>query len=169
MGGAEPRQFGLGGVGAGLERVDPLQQAGEQAGRVAADLAGFAHRQLVEAVEQHRQALGAADDAEEGVEPRGLGVLAQEALGGRLPGPDPELLIGAVEQRLDPPLRRWAVARVEVMTMTRSGPRPSSASRATRRASTSVLPDPGAPTSSSGPFSQAIARCCGGVKSIAQR
>ena len=43
----------------GLEDVDPAQQAGEQAGRVAADLVA-AKRQLVEAVEQDREPVGRA-------------------------------------------------------------------------------------------------------------
>ena len=54
----------------------------------------------VEAVEQHRQPLGPAEDVEEGVEAGLLGVLAQQALADRVPAADPELLEGALEQRL---------------------------------------------------------------------
>ncbi len=126
--------FGLGGTGAfgeagrpdavRLERVDPRQQPGQQAGRVAADLVA-AQRQLVEAVEQHRQPLGGAEDVEEGVEPGRLGVLAQEPLAERLPGADPELLEGPLEQRLDASRSRRAVARVEARTSTCSARVPS--------------------------------------------
>ena len=74
-----------------LQRVDPRQQPRQQAGRVAADLVP-AQRQLVEAVEQHRQPLGRAEHVEEGVEAGGLGVLAQQPLADRVPAADPELL-----------------------------------------------------------------------------
>jgi hypothetical protein len=99
MGGAELGELGIGRLGPRLQRVDPLQQARQQPGRVAADLLG-PQRQLVDAVEQHRQPLGGAEHVEEGVEAGGLGVLAQEPLRDRLPGADPELLVGAFEQRL---------------------------------------------------------------------
>ena len=83
----------------GLQRVDPREQPGQQGGGVAADLVA-AQRQLVEPVEQHRQALRGAQHVEERVEAGGLGVLAQEPLADRLPAADPELLERAVQQRL---------------------------------------------------------------------
>ncbi len=63
-----------------LSSVDPLEQAGEQARRVAADLVA-AQRQLVEAVEQDREPVGGADGLEEGVEARLERVVAQQPLG----------------------------------------------------------------------------------------
>ena len=62
----------------------------------------LAQRQLVDPVEQHGKPLGSADDVEEGVQPGRLRVVAQQPLADRLPGPDPELFIGRVEQRFDP-------------------------------------------------------------------
>ena len=101
---AQLGQLRVGLLGSGLEGVDPLQQPGQEPGRVAADLHPLAQRHLVEAVEQHRQSLGATEHAEERVEPRRLGQIgSQHALGDLLPGPDPELLVGALEERLDPP------------------------------------------------------------------
>jgi len=97
-------------VGARLERVDPLQQAGHQAGRVAADLV-LAQRQLIEPVKQHRQSLRPPQHLEERIEPRGIGVLAQQTLADRLPGADPELLVRSVQEGLHPlaqPLRGGA-------------------------------------------------------------
>ena len=94
-------QLGIGRVRAGLHLVDLLEQAGEQAGGVAADLL-VAERQLVEAVEQHRQPLGRAEHVEEGVEAGRGRVLAQQPLAELFPGADPELFERAVEQCLDP-------------------------------------------------------------------
>ncbi len=91
VGGAELGQLRLGRLGAGLQLVDLAEQAGEQPGRVAADLVA-AQGKLVETVEEHRQALGRAEDVEEGIETGGRRVLAQEPLADRLPGADPELL-----------------------------------------------------------------------------
>ncbi len=83
-----------------LERVYALEQARQQARRVAADLLA-AQRQLVDALEQDREAVGGADGLEEGVE-AGVGrVLAQQALAERRVGPDPQLLEGDLEQGLD--------------------------------------------------------------------
>ena len=59
-----------------------------------------AQRQPVEPVEQQRQPLGPAEDVEEGVEARLLGVLAEQALADRVPAADPELFIGAGQERL---------------------------------------------------------------------
>ena len=77
VGGNEVGKLGFGRLGASLQRVDPLQQPRQQAGRVAADLMA-AERQLVDAVEQHRQTLGGAEHVEERVKAGGVGVLAQE-------------------------------------------------------------------------------------------
>ncbi len=102
VGRAELGQLGLGRLGALLEGVDFAQQAGQQPGRVAADLA-VAQRQLVEPVEQDRQPLGRAEHVEEGVEAGGARVLAQQPLAELLPGADPELAAALGEQRLDSP------------------------------------------------------------------
>ena len=83
----------------GLQEVDAAQQPREQPGRVAADLVA-PQRQVVEAVEQDREAVGRRDRGEERVEP-GLGrVLAQQILGSLLVGAHPELLVGTVEEDL---------------------------------------------------------------------
>ena len=59
-----------------------------------------AQRQLVDAVEQDREAVGGADGGEEGVEAGLDRVLAQQRLRGLLVGADPKLLVRAVEQSL---------------------------------------------------------------------
>ncbi len=92
------RQLGVAG-GAFLEGVHPLQQASEQPRRVAADLVA-AQRQLLEAVEQHRQPLGPAEHVEEGIEAGRVGVLAQQPFAERAPVADPELLERPVQERL---------------------------------------------------------------------
>jgi hypothetical protein len=56
--------------------------------------------QPVEAVEQHRQPLGAAEHVEERIQTRLVGVLAEEALAHRVPAADPELFEGPLQQRL---------------------------------------------------------------------
>ena len=83
----------------------------------------LAHRQLVEAVEQHRQPLGAADDAEERVEPGRLG--SARAAGARRSPPRSRSRAprrGRSSSDSTRRRRRRAVARVEVRTTTRSGP-----------------------------------------------
>ena len=85
----------------GLEDVDAAQQAGEQPGRVAADLVA-AQRQIVDAVEQDREPVAEADRGEERVEPRLDRVLAQQSLGGLLVGVNPELLVRAIQRELGP-------------------------------------------------------------------
>ena len=169
VGGDQLRQLGVGRVRAGLHLVDLLQQAGQQAGRVAADLVA-AQRQLVEPVEQQRQPLGRAEDVEEGVEARRGRVLAQQPLAELFPGADPELLEGRSSSASTRSRSRWAVARVEARTRMRSGAMPSSARRAKRRARTSVLPVPASPISSSGPSRWRIARSWGSARaSMVQR
>ena len=104
-----------------LQRVDPLQQARQQAGRVAADLVA-AQRQLVEPVEQHRQPLGRPEHVEEGIEAGGLGVLAQQPLADRPPRCRSRAPRRARRSSASARSRsRRAVARVEAMTSTRSG------------------------------------------------
>ncbi|MFN8163746.1 MAG: hypothetical protein U0R26_07920 [Solirubrobacterales bacterium] len=119
---ARPGLQGGGTDGFGLQPVDPGEQAGEQAAGVAADLVA-AKGQLVEAVEQHRQALRRAEDVEERVEPGGLGVVAQDALADRVPAADPELFEGALEHRLralaQPP--RGGAGRADQQHATRCG------------------------------------------------
>ncbi len=102
VGGAEVGEFGLGGIGARLELVDLGEQLGEEAGRVAPNCV-VAQGQVVEAVEQDREALGGAEDVEERVQAGGGGVLTQEALGKLTPGADPELLVVAGEERFGAP------------------------------------------------------------------
>ena len=124
----------------GLQRIDPSEQAGQERGGVAADLVA-AQRQLVEAVEEHRQPLRRAQHVEEGVEAGRLGVLAQEPLADRLPAADPELLERAVQERLgsfsQPPRGRPGRADHEHLLrwqspLRRAGPSVSPAARSCR-------------------------------------
>ena len=75
----------------GLQLIDAGQQQGEQPSRVAANLVA-AQRQLVEPIQQHRQSLRRPEHVEKGIEARGFGMIAQQPLADRVPGPDPQLL-----------------------------------------------------------------------------
>ena len=61
-----------------LEAVDPSQHAGEHRRRVAAEVVQ-AQRQLVDALEQHREPVGVRDGHDERVEARLVGLVAQQA------------------------------------------------------------------------------------------
>ena len=61
-----------------LEAVDPRDDAGEQRGRVAAEVVQ-AQRELVDVVEQHREAVGGRDRGDERVEPRLERLVVQQA------------------------------------------------------------------------------------------
>jgi hypothetical protein len=80
------------------------QQLGEEARWIAADFL-IAKREVVDAVEQHRQSLGGAKDVEEGVEAGCGGVPTQESFPQLVPSSDPELLVGTREQCFDPLLQ----------------------------------------------------------------
>ena len=88
-----------------LQEVDPAQEAGQEPGRVPADLVA-AKRQVVDAVEQDRQAVGCRDGGEERIEARLGRVLAQDPLGDLGVGADPRLLVGVGEDGLDPVAKR---------------------------------------------------------------
>ena len=62
-----------------------------------------AQGQLVDPVEEHRQALGRAEDIEEGIEADRGGALAKQPLADFVPGPDPQLFVGAPQQVLGTP------------------------------------------------------------------
>ncbi len=98
---AELGQLGLGRLRADLQLVDLLQEPGQQAGGVAADLT-VAKGQIVEAVEHDRKALRRPEHVEERIEPGRRRVLAQQPLDDRLPSADPELLVAPVEKRFHP-------------------------------------------------------------------
>ena len=83
-----------------LAAVDALDDRGEQRGAVAEEVVA-PQRELVDAVEQHRQAVGRGDGDEERVEPDRGGLLAQQAggqVGDRMDG---ELAERLVERVLD--------------------------------------------------------------------
>jgi hypothetical protein len=76
----------------GLEPVDAAHEAAKERARVAAEVVA-AQGELVDAFEQHGQAIGGADDHREGIE---AGVVEQA--GGELPGgSDDELLVSSIE------------------------------------------------------------------------
>ena len=170
MGGDQVRELGVGGVGAGLEGVDPLQQPRQQARRVAADLVA-AQRQVVEAVEEHRQPLGRAEHLEERVEAGGVGVLAQDPFPDRVPGPHPELSVGIVEERFDPGPQSLGAGVGRGDQQHPVGRRPLGRRRvdASRRASASLLPVPGSPSTSSGASACSIAPACAAVSSMSPK
>ena len=100
-----PVAQGLGRYALELQEVDPAQKASQKPGRVPADLVA-AKRQVVDAVEQDRQAVGCRDGGEERIEARLGRVLAQDALGDLGMRADPRLLVGVGEDGLDPVAKR---------------------------------------------------------------
>ena len=80
----------------GLERIDALEQAGEQAGGIAADLVP-AQRQIIEPVEHQGEPVGGGGRLEEGIDAGLERVVPQHPLGEPRPRLDPELLVNAGE------------------------------------------------------------------------
>ena len=126
----------------------------------------MAQRQLVDPLEQHRQALSRPDGLEERIEAGGRSVIAQQPLRDRSQVPIQSSSKGSEISSSAWVRSRCAVAFEEAMTSTCSGPVPSPASQARRRASASVLPVPAAPSTSRGPSPCRIARSCGSESSI---
>ena len=89
-----------------LEAVDPLDDRAERRARVAAQVV-VAQRQLVDPLEQHRQAVGGAHGGGERVEPGLERLVAQEPGAEAVEGGHGQLLVGAVEPILE--LRAQAV------------------------------------------------------------
>ena len=141
LGGADPLR---------LEHVDPLEQAGEQAGRVAADLV-TAKRQVVEPLEQDREPVGRAGDLEEGIDPGLERVVAQQALGELRERLDPELLVGALEARLDPGPQVGGGGEAVGQHGDPLGRQALRGEPPKRRTIASVRPDPPGPRISAGP------------------
>ena len=83
----------------GLERVDPVDDPGQQPSRVPADLVP-AQGQLVDPVQQHREPLGGAERLEERVELRLGGVLPQQPRRGDGVRVDDQLLVGSLDRLL---------------------------------------------------------------------
>jgi len=95
-----PAHVLLGGHHRVLEAVDPGDDAGEERRRVAAEVVQ-AERQLVDVLEQHREAVGRRDRRDERVEARLERLVVQQARAEARDGVDCELLEPAVEERLD--------------------------------------------------------------------
>ena len=83
-----------------LAAVDALDDARQQRGAVAEEVVA-AQRELVDAVEQQREAVGGGDGDEERVEADGGGLLAQQARGEVGDGVDRQLAERLVERVLD--------------------------------------------------------------------
>ena len=83
----------------GLQRVDAIDDAREQARRISADLVP-AQGQLVDPVEQHGQPLGRAQGLEEGVDLGLGGMFAQDPGGRDRMRVDDELLVGSFDRLL---------------------------------------------------------------------
>ena len=124
VGGAELGQFGLGRLGAGLQLVDRRQQAGEQAGRVAADLAGCAA-----AARRGGRAASPGARPGRGRRRRGRARRPSSARAAAARRSSPRCRSRAPRRggraaTRPARRRRCAVARVEARTRTRSGPSP---------------------------------------------
>ena len=141
-----------------LQQVDPAQEPCQEPGRVAADLVA-AQRQVVDAIEQDRQAVGRGDGREERVEPRLDRMLAQDPLGDLVVGADPELLVRVPRARSRSRSRnRAAPARVRASARIRSAAgTPSSTIAPNRRTSASVRPLPARPMTRREPLRWATA------------
>ena len=87
----------------GLEGVDPVDDSRQQPRRVSSDLVS-AQGQLVDSVEQHREALCRTQGLEERIQLGLRRVLAEQAGGRHGMGVDDELLVGALDRLLRPSL-----------------------------------------------------------------
>ena len=88
-----------------LEAVDAGDDRAEQRARVAADVVR-GERQLVDALEQHREPVGGRDRRGERVEPRLERLVVQQARAEAVDGRDGQLLEAAVEPGLEPLAQR---------------------------------------------------------------
>ena len=84
-----------------LQLVDALDEPRQKRRRVAADLVA-AQRQVVDPLEQQRQPVGGADGREQRVEAGLERLVAQDPLAQLLCAEHRQLLVGRVDQRLDP-------------------------------------------------------------------
>ncbi len=84
-----------------LEPVDPRHEAREQWRRVAADLV-MAQGQLTDALEQQGEPVRRRDRREEGVDAGLECLVLQQSRAERVEGRDVELLVGRLDQRLEP-------------------------------------------------------------------
>ena len=84
-----------------LQAVDPRHEAPEQRRRVAADLV-VAQRELVDAVEQQRQAIRRRDRREERIDAGFERLVGQQARAEAVEGLHVELLVGRGDERLEP-------------------------------------------------------------------
>ena len=147
-----------------LEAVDACDHAAQQDGRVAEEVVQ-AQRQLVDAVEQHRQPVGRRGGHDERVEPRLERLVVEQARGdavarcARASSAKPPGSASSTPSR-----SASAAASEEVMATTASGASPPSpASHAWRASRVRVLPVPAAPTTSSGPPRWVTTSRCAGV------
>ena len=127
-----------------LQPVDPRDDAGEERGRVAAEVVQ-AQRQLVDVLEQHRQAVGGRDRRRRTGRARLERLVVQQARAEARDGVDGELL--ERRGRAAPRPRRATVsaaAAEPVRTRTCSGATPSAASQAKRCDERARLAGPGA-------------------------
>ena len=167
VGGAELGQLGLGRVGAGLQ-LRRSAPAGGRAGRP-----GCRGSRWLRSGSSSRRSSSIArrsarpSDVEEGVEPRRVGVLAQQPLAESPPrcrSRAPRRGRRAASRPARAGAGRWP--RVEAMTRTRSGAEPSAASRRRAAPAPRSCPSRRCRPAAAARSSQAIARCCGSAGQV---
>ena len=84
-----------------LQPVDARDEARQERRRIAADLV-VAQRQLTDALEQQREPVGRRDGRQEGIDAGLERLVLKEPGAERVEGGDVELLVGRLDQRLEP-------------------------------------------------------------------
>ena len=105
-GGRRSQPFGVAPVVLGrdhlvLQAIDPRHEAGQQGGRVAARLV-VAQGQVVQALQQQGEAIGRADRREERVHAGLERLVAEQAQAERVEGAHAQLLVGRLQELLEP-------------------------------------------------------------------
>ena len=91
----------LGGHELVLQAVDPGHEAGQQRGRIAADLV-TADGEVPDSLEEERQAIGRRDRGQERVHPRLQRLVLEEAGAERVEGGHVQVLVGRLDHGLEP-------------------------------------------------------------------
>ena len=146
-----------------LQPVDPCHDPRQERGGAAAEVV-LAQRQVVDVLEQHRQAVGAPERDDERLQACLQRLVVEDARAEVVHRVHGELLVGAVDRLLQQHPQPAPAAGAATSARTDSGSAPSATRRAKRSTSTVVLPVPGPATTSSGPPGCPTTRAWAGVR-----
>ena len=124
-----------------LQPVDASDHAGHERGRARAQVV-LPQRQVVEALEEHREPVGAAERHDERVQAGLERLVVQQSRTEVVDGVDVQLLVGILERVLEQRRMRAAAGGAATSTRIASGSRPPATSRRNRSTSAVVLPVP---------------------------